>query len=450
MNSDLSTHPCFNDSTRHSHGRIHLPVAPDCNIQCNFCNRQYDCLNESRPGVSSVVLSPGQALYYLERVLAWSPNIVVVGLAGPGDPFANAEATIETLRLVRERYPRLLLCLASNGLGIRPHVDTLARLKVSHVTITVNAVEPEIGQKIYAWVRDGRQVLRGLIAARTLLARQLVAIRALKSRGITVKVNTIVIPGVNDRHVADVARVVARAGASIQNCLELYHLAGTPFASLTELAPGRLELIRADAGRFIPQMAHCTRCRADAAGLIGDKMSQTILACLREADQQPLNPQENRPYVAVGSYEGILVNRHLGEAEQLWIFGREGGDLKLIGARPTPPPGGGDRRWIELADILKDCRAVLVGGVGQAPRAILQRAGIRTVVMEGLIEDAVAAIDRGETIQAPPTAQGCAGGCNGTPDAGNGHGKRTHSDHQKPGCGCGAGTTCGGDGLGCG
>ena len=55
---DLSKHPCFNDAVRHQFGRIHLPVAPDCNIQCNFCDRRFNCVNESRPGVTTSVLTP--------------------------------------------------------------------------------------------------------------------------------------------------------------------------------------------------------------------------------------------------------------------------------------------------------------------------------------------------------------------------------------------------------
>ncbi|HSQ85889.1 MAG TPA: nitrogen fixation protein NifB, partial [Desulfobacterales bacterium] len=68
-------------------------MAPRCNIQCKFCNRQFDCVNESRPGVTSAVLSPAQAMVYLEEVLRQKPNIRVVGIAGPGDPFANAPQT---------------------------------------------------------------------------------------------------------------------------------------------------------------------------------------------------------------------------------------------------------------------------------------------------------------------------------------------------------------------
>src|SRR3974377_2068434 len=109
MPLDLTRHPCFNEAARRTAARIHLPVAPLCNIQCNYCKRGFDGVNESRPGVSSAVLSPGQALAYLESRVARDPRITVVGIAGPGDPFANADATIATLRLVRARFPEMLL-----------------------------------------------------------------------------------------------------------------------------------------------------------------------------------------------------------------------------------------------------------------------------------------------------------------------------------------------------
>ena len=53
-----SAHPCFDKEARHKNARVHLPVAPKCNIQCNYCNRKFDCVNESRPGVTSSVLTP--------------------------------------------------------------------------------------------------------------------------------------------------------------------------------------------------------------------------------------------------------------------------------------------------------------------------------------------------------------------------------------------------------
>ena len=156
---DFNNHPCFSKEAHKKYGRIHLPVAPRCNIQCNFCNRKYDCINESRPGVTSNVLTPGQAVAYLESVVAKRPEISVVGIAGPGDPFANPEETMQTLRLVRKKFPKLMLCVATNGMGVGPYIDELAELNTSHVTITMTAIDPEIGAKIYSWVRDGKRPL---------------------------------------------------------------------------------------------------------------------------------------------------------------------------------------------------------------------------------------------------------------------------------------------------
>lgn len=83
-------HPCFYGSARRRWGRIHLPVAPKCNIQCNFCNRKYDCANESRPAVTNHILEPGDVVSYLSSLLQARSDISVVGIAGPGDPLRTA------------------------------------------------------------------------------------------------------------------------------------------------------------------------------------------------------------------------------------------------------------------------------------------------------------------------------------------------------------------------
>ena len=33
-------HPCFDEQAHERVGRVHLPVAPRCNIQCFFCERR--------------------------------------------------------------------------------------------------------------------------------------------------------------------------------------------------------------------------------------------------------------------------------------------------------------------------------------------------------------------------------------------------------------------------
>ncbi len=424
MTLNLKNHPCFNDSSRHKYGRIHLPVAPKCNIQCNYCNRKFDCMNENRPGVTSKVLSPKQALHYLDGALKLSPNISVVGIAGPGDPFANPEETMETLRLVREHYPEMLLCVATNGLDVLPYIEELADLKVSHVTLTINAIDPKIGAEIYAWVRYQKRVHRDLMAAEVLIGNQLAALQKLKRFGVTAKVNSIIIPGVNDAHVVEVARQVASMGADILNCLPYYRTTETVFENVPEPEADMVRSIQEEAGKLLPQMKHCARCRADAVGIIGEINSPEIMEKMAEAALLPKDPDEFRPFIAVASIEGVLVNQHLGEADRFLVYAldEDKRSCTLVDSRQAPPPGGGRERWEELANRLSDCRALLVNSAGDSPKGVLGARGIDVLSLEGVIEEAVFGVFTGQDLKhlmKSSQIHACKSGCTGT---GNGCG----------------------------
>ncbi|MCL0106854.1 radical SAM protein [Thermodesulfovibrionales bacterium] len=304
---DRSNHPCFNVKVRGSHGRVHLPVAPRCNIQCKYCDRKYDCVNESRPGVTSAVLTPIQAIIYLDFIFEKTKNISVVGIAGPGDPFATPEETMETLRLVREKYPEIILCLATNGLGLGPYVDELARINVKHVTITVNAVDPEIGAQIYSFIRYGKRVLSPEFGIKILLEKQLEAIKKLKERGVTTKINTIILPGINEDHIEDIAKKMSELGVDILNRVPFYPNKGSAFAHLPEASKETVKKIRKKAAQYIPQMYHCGRCRADAVGILGEKNNKEIMERLKECSEMPEIHDEIHPYVAVASLEASLI-----------------------------------------------------------------------------------------------------------------------------------------------
>jgi nitrogen fixation protein NifB len=301
---DINNHPCFNDSARHRSGRLHLPVAPACNMQCNYCRRDLECVNELRPGVSRRILKPTQALAYLDAALEKMKNISVVGIAGPGDPLANGAQTLETLRLVREKYPDMLLCIATNGMELPRYAEELARLNVSHVTVTVNAIDAEIGAKIYVWVRHNRKMYHGIEAGRIIADKQMKGILRLKKLGVTVKVNTVVISGINDSHVSDIAQAMQKAGVDIMNCIPMYRIEGTAFESIAPPEPSVVNELRRQAGAYIPQMNHCSRCRADAAGLIGEAPDGGIQTLLDEAAK--FVPPESSSYVAVASRGRLL------------------------------------------------------------------------------------------------------------------------------------------------
>ena len=282
-------HPCFNFGARNKFARVHLPVAPRCNIQCNFCDRKYSCVNESRPGVTSAVLSPAQAVVYLDVLMERMPNISVVGIAGPGDAFANVEETLETIRRVRKRYPFMMFCLSTNGLNILPYFEDLMEFGLTHLTVTVNAVRKEIGAKIYAWVSDNGRFYSGENAAEVLIERQLEAIEAFSKAGVVVKVNFVLLPGINDKHIEDVAFRVSKAGAHILNCMPVCPVEGTPFENIEEPKKSDVCKIRKECSKYIKQMVHCQRCRADAAGFLKDDVSEKAQDFLSIAAALPLD-----------------------------------------------------------------------------------------------------------------------------------------------------------------
>ncbi len=405
-----SEHPCFSADAKHTHSRIHVPVAPKCNIQCNYCNRSYDCVAESRPGVTSSVLEPWQAERYTAELVAVDPSVSVVGIAGPGDALANAAETLETMRLVHEAHPGMMLCVATNGLALPANADALADAGVSHVTVTVNAVDPDIGKWLYAWVRDGRNVLRGRAAAALLWERQREGIVKLVARGVTVKINTIVVPGINEDQVGAVAEACKALGATIHNCMAMIPVPGAEFADVPQPSEAEMSAARAAAQVYLPQMAHCARCRADAVGKIGDTMGAAQFTVL---ERHASTARPGRRYVAVASQEGVFVNRHLGEADELFIYGEEDGGWRQVGVRQAPESGTGATRWHDLAELLEDCRALLVSGIGPAPGEILRASGLRVFETEGLISELVRKAYAGGEIRRMSKPFKCGDGCGG-------------------------------------
>lgn len=414
QNELTKQHPCFNREAKHTNARVHLPVAPKCNIQCNYCNRKYDCVNESRPGVTSSVLNPYQAVEYLKALDDRLDNLTVIGIAGPGDPFANPEETLGTMRRAKEEFPEKIFCLSTNGLNLEPYIDEIAELGVSHVTLTINAVDPNISAKIYKWVRADKHVYRGVEGAALLMNRQLACIPKLKEKGIVVKINSIIIPGINENHIQEVAKKCSELGADIINCIPLIPTAETPFEDFKEPDAKTVFRVRTQASDYLSIMSHCARCRADAAGLLGQDLSDTHIL-LKEYSTLMNLETEGRPYVAVGTNEGLLVNQHLGEAFALSIYKQTPNGFKFVESRQTPPSGGGDNRWIELSKILKDCRALLVSGVGENPKSVLDENGIKVIEMTGLIDDGLDGVFNHKMIRsiAKPDAFKCGTGCKG-------------------------------------
>ncbi len=377
-------HPCFQKSACGSAARVHLPVAPACNTACNFCNRKYDCPNEGRPGVSSALLRPEDSVAYIEQVRGRVP-LSVVGIAGPGDPLANPGETFAAFRAVRKAFPDVALCMATNGLVLPDYVEDLKEAGLGHITVTVNAVTPETGAKVYRWVRRSKKVLRGEAGASLMLENQIRGIRLCRESGMLVKVNMVLIPGINDHEAEKIAGLARSLGAELMNILPMIPLEDTPFSHIVTPEAAAVSDIRGRCGEFLRQMTHCKRCRADAAGTLTKDLSpEEVTGMLRKAAEK-----KDRPRIAVASREGVLINQHLGEAERFLVYELDGERPVFLEERSAPVPGGESRRWEDLAELLRDCRTVAVSGIGQKPAELLSASGLDVKILSGTLGEAV-------------------------------------------------------------
>lgn len=258
-------HPCFNKETHSKFGRIHLPVSPSCNIQCRFCRRSFN-KTENRPGVASRVLSPEGALEMLSKALHLCPEITVAGIAGPGDPLASDHA-LRTFELIDEAYPALIKCLSTNGLLLPDKAERITETGIRTATVTVNAVKPDILAKLCTHVIINNRLLHGVDAAKHLIEAQLKGIKKITNLGAIIKINTVLVPGINNQHISEIARAAAEAGASMINIIPLI-----PQYELRDYRPpncDELQQARDAAEKYLPVFRHCRQCRADAVGIPG-------------------------------------------------------------------------------------------------------------------------------------------------------------------------------------
>lgn len=270
----VARHPCFSEEAHFKFGRIHLPVSPACNIQCRFCRRGYNKW-EQRPAVSRKLLTPAGAVEMVARAIQICPDLTVVGIAGPGEALATGHA-LETFKLVHEAFPALLKCLSTNGLLLAQHAEELICAGVRTVSVTVNAVDPDVLEQICAAITLNGREYRGSEGARRLISAQVEGIAAIHALGATVKVNTVLIPGINEGHVARVAKVASECGASLVNVIPLIPQFG--FASLRAPDCGELKSAQAAAEQFLPVFRRCRQCRADACGVpgLGDDLARHL------------------------------------------------------------------------------------------------------------------------------------------------------------------------------
>jgi nitrogen fixation protein NifB len=415
----VKNHPCYSEEAHHHYARMHVAVAPACNIQCNYCNRKYDCANESRPGVVSEKLTPEQAAKKVLAVASTIPQMTVLGIAGPGDPLANPEKTFKTFELIAKTAPDIKLCVSTNGLTLPDHVDRLSQYNIDHVTITINMIDPEIGAKIYPWIYFNKKRYTGVEAAKILTDRQLEGLEMLTARGILSKINSVMIPGINDQHLVEVNKAVKSRGAFLHNIMPLISAPehGTVFGLTGQRGPTAQELkaLQDSCEGEMNMMRHCRQCRADAVGLLGEDRSAEFTTEKIEAMEVTYDLESRKAYqaaveserqavvaakqeelqtlagahsdikmlIAVATKGSGKVNEHFGHATEFQIYELSTDGAKFVGHRRVDMYcQGGFGEEDSLATVIRainDCHAVFVAKIGGCPKSDLKAAGIDPV-----------------------------------------------------------------------
>ena len=158
--------------------------------------------------------------------------------------------------------------MSTNGLLLPEKAEELIEVGIDTLTVTVNAVDPEIEAQLNNRIIYHGKIYTGVEAAEILIRNQLEGIERLSQTGMLIKVNTVLCPGINDGHIEEIACTVKDAGAHIYNIIplipqnELRHLNAPTFYELDEA--------RKAAFPYINIFTHCAHCRADAVGVPGE------------------------------------------------------------------------------------------------------------------------------------------------------------------------------------
>ena len=347
-----------------------------------------------------------------------------------------------------EEAPDIKLCVSTNGLALPDAVEELSKHNIDHVTITINCVDPDVGAKIYPWIFWNNKRIMGRKGATILIEQQQKGLEMLIANGILVKVNSVMIPGVNDQHLAEVSKVVKSKGAFLHNVMPLIAEAehGTFYGVMGQRGPTADELqeLQDACSGDMNMMRHCRQCRADAVGMLGedrgleftldkiedmeidypaamvkraevhaqiakelevkeqDRLFQAqakaaLIALRGETDAPPTRPV----LMAVSTKGGGVINEHFGHAHEFLVYEASPAGVRFIGHRKTTPYceggsscGDGESALDETLRVLKGCEVVLSAKIGFEPWAPLEAAGIQPNGEHAMepIEEAIAAV----------------------------------------------------------
>jgi nitrogen fixation protein NifB len=358
---------CFGDPDA---GLVVVPVASANNAYSKYLGDPFgggmaDLSDDAK------AFRPDIALKYVQGVAASLGAVKAVCLDGPGEPLAQADKTFEALRLIREAFPDIAVSLTTNGLLLPDYIDILVEAGVCGVSVAMPGADAEQLFKIYNFARPGKKTIHPRDSMDLLHAAQVEGIKKMKDAGLFVKVDYMLVPGVNDGHVEETAKLAAELGVDV---FHVFPCEGAADENVPEVeAPSEVDLQEAaeTAAQFLPVAGH-----GDAPKVSGSLERDAFKAARYKMDEA-----EARPNVAVASDKFGKGLAHLGKAEMLLVFQPGPDGPEPMEARPMPKKGT-PKRWDILLDLLKDCRVLVVGSIGEKPREILTENGVEFLETE--------------------------------------------------------------------
>jgi nitrogen fixation protein NifB len=247
----------------------------------------------------------------------------------------------------------------------------------------------------------------------------LLGLEMLTARGILCKVNSVMIPGINDAHLAEVNRAVKSRGAFLHNIMPLISAPehGTAFGLAGQRGPTERELkaLQDECAGEMNMMRHCRQCRADAVGMLGEDRSAEFSTAKMEKAHPAYDLAARAAYqakvelerqarlaarqvqlaalaaersvakilIAVATKGGGRVNEHFGHAKEFQIYEVSASGATFIGHRRVDlycQDGFGAEDGLGgIIRVINDCTAVLVAKIGACPKSELRAAGIEPV-----------------------------------------------------------------------
>lgn len=194
---------------------ISLPVAPTCNMMCNFCMKDRDCIsNGNNPEYLSRTMTPRQAVNWAKQSISENKRIKIIDIAGPGEPLYNVQ-TFETLKRLNIELPHCYYRINTNGLLLPDKINELVKLNVRMVNVSICSISIDGISRLYSRiVKDKSMITRGSDMAKTILELQYEGVRLCVANGINVGINAIYVKGVNENEILEMASKFSKIGVN--------------------------------------------------------------------------------------------------------------------------------------------------------------------------------------------------------------------------------------------